>query len=559
MRKLLLPLALLGAVAIAAVAGVVMPQGEPAGPSFRTAAVERGDVEAAVSASGTVTPVVTVQVGSQISGQIRTLSADFNTEVKRGQVIARLDPETFETKVTQAAADLEVAKAGVAVQEATLERARADLDAARQTAASLRAQREKAAVAAEDAEREYKRRRELFQSGTSARSDLDRTKAAFDGATAQARSAVAQELAQQATIRSGEAQLRIGEAQLANARAQANQREAALKQAQIDLDRTVIRSPIDGVVVLRNVDAGQTVAASLQAPILFLIAEDLRRMQVEVSVDEADVGRIRQGLPVTFTVDAYPGRSFEGTVRQVRIAPRPPQAPGGASIVAAAPVQNVVSYIAIVSAENADMALYPGMTANTRIITERRSGVLRVPNSALRFRPPASATGSQAATPANPWASPNAEQQAEALKQRLIRTLDLAPAQQTRLDAIIADMQTQLAALQGLPDAERRRRSDQVRAENRERIRAILDDEQKARYAAQTVDARSGLAPGQVHMRDAIGQPLAIPVRLGISDGSYTEIADGAIAEGDLVLTGVTPRRSGSGTGGTLRSSLLGR
>lgn len=558
MRKLVLPAVLLGLVAVAAAITYGFTDVEPAAPTFRVATAERGDVEAAVSASGTVTPVVTVQVGSQISGQIRTLTADFNSEVKQGQVIARLDPETFETKVAQAAADLEVARASVLVQEASLERGRADLEAARQTSASLRAQSQKSAVAAEDAEREYLRRRELFQSGTSARSDLDKAKAAFDTAAAQARSSVAQDLSQQATIRSVEAQLKIGEAQLLNARAQANQREAALRQAQIDLDRTIIRSPIDGVVVLRNVDAGQTVAASLQAPILFLIAEDLKRMQVEVSVDEADVGRVRQGLSVTFTVDAYPGRTFEGEVRQVRIAPKPPQSLAGSTVAVATPTQNVVSYIAIVSAENTDMALFPGMTANARIITERRTGVLRVPNSALRFRPPAASGGAQAAPPANLWAGPNAEQQAQALKQRLVRTLDLKPEQQSRLDGIIAEMQSQLAALQGLPDAERRRKSDQVRADNRQRIMAILDDGQKARYAAQGPDGRGG-ASGQVHVRDDTGRPQPVPVRLGITDGSYTEIIEGGISEGDMLLTGITARAGGSSPTGALRSSLLGR
>ncbi len=561
MRKLILPLALLALIGIALAAGAfVILRSEPAAPAFRLASVERGDVEAAVAASGTVTPVVTVQVGSQISGQIRSIEADFNTLVKKGQVIARLDPEIFETKVAQAGADLDVARASVAVQEATLERSRADLDAARQIAASLKAQSQKSVVVVEDAEREYRRRLELFQSGTSARSDMDKAKAAFDTGAAQSRSSLAQELAQQANIRSVEAQLKIGEAQLANARAQAAQRAAALRQAQIDLDRTIIRSPIDGVVVLRNVDAGQTVAASLQAPILFLIAEDLKRMQIEVSVDEADVGRVRKDLPVSFTIDAYPGRSFQGQVRQVRIAPKPLQGLLGSTVGAQSNTQNVVSYVVIVSTENTDLALFPGMTANARIITERRTGVLKVPNSALRFRPPDAANEQKASTSGNPWARPNAEEQARALKQRLARTLNLKPDQQIRLDEIVADMQTQLAALQGLPEAERRRRSDQVRTDNQARIMAILDGAQKAVYAEQNAGARSGGATGQVHVRDEAGLPRRVLVRLGITDGSHTEIADGALAEGEQVLTGIAARATPERTpANALRTGLLGR
>lgn len=300
---------------------------------FKQAKVERGSITAAVSATGTLNPVVSVQVGSQISGQIKELLVDFNSPVKAGQLIARLDPETYRQRVIQAQADTEAARANLVMQQADVLRVQANLA---------------------DAQRDYARKRLLVEKKFISPADLDKAQTTFDAATAALRVAQAQAL-------SGVAQLR--------------QRQALLAQAQVDLSRTEIRSPVDGVVVKRSVDTGQTVAASLQAPELFIIAKNLSDMQVETSVDEADVGRIQPGQSVSFTVDAFPEQHFAGQIKQVRKA---------ASI-----VSNVVSYTVVVSAANPDLLLLPGMTANVRIITAHKDNVLKVPNAALRFNPPA--------------------------------------------------------------------------------------------------------------------------------------------------------------------------
>ncbi|HET7876792.1 MAG TPA: efflux RND transporter periplasmic adaptor subunit, partial [Methylomirabilota bacterium] len=366
----------LGILAVASVIGGVYFYTQSFGSraQFRTTPVTRGPLTAAVSATGTLNAVITVQVGSQISGQIKELYADFNSQVKRNQVIARIDPETFEAKVNQAKAEVDAARAGVLNQRAMVERVRADLENAKAALAVSRAQTAKAQVGVLDAGRDLGRKRDLKRKELIAQADEDTAQAAYDSAVAQHDAAKAQEQAQVFSVRAGEAQLKVAGALLQNAQAQVAQKEAALRQAEVDLERTVIRAPVDGVVVSRNVDVGQTVAASLQAPTLFTIAQDLTKMQVDTNVDEADVGRMRVGLRVTFTVDAFPRRSFEGEVVQIRKAPQV--------------VQNVVTYNVVVSASNPDLRLLPGMTANVRVVTEQKENVLRVPNAALRFRPP---------------------------------------------------------------------------------------------------------------------------------------------------------------------------
>jgi HlyD family secretion protein len=354
-----------------------------AAPTYRFAPVTRGPVTASVLASGTVNPVITVQVGSQVSGRIRDLYADFNTEVKKGQLIARIDPDIFQTHVDQAQADVAAARADVLTQQAALERARADLESARSSLAAAQAQTVKARSAVTDAKRDYDRKRELAEKGAGAIAQRDTAQAAYDQAKAQLATAQAQALAQDAAIRAGEAQVRTAEANVVAAQAQVQQKEAALRAAQVDLDHTFIRAPVDGTVVLRNVDVGQTVAASLQAPVLFTIAQDLRAMQVDTSVDEADVGAIRVGQHATFTVDAYPGRTFEGDVLQIRKAPQV--------------VQNVVTYDVVVSAPNPEVLLLPGLTANVRIVTAERDDALLVPNAALRYGQLQAAKGAEAA------------------------------------------------------------------------------------------------------------------------------------------------------------------
>jgi len=354
--------------------GYLYTQGVGARPAFRTAAVSRGPLTAAVSATGTLNAVITVQVGSQVSGQIKELLADFNSLVKKDQVIARIDPDTFEAKVNQTKAQVDAARASVLNQQAALEKTRADLENARAALAAARAQTAKSRVAVVDSNRTLGRNRDLRKRGLIAQADEDTAQAAYDSAVAQLDASGAQEQAQVSAVRAAEAQLRVAEAMLQNAIAQVAQNEAAQRQAQVDLDHTYIRAPVDGVVVGRTVDVGQTVAASLQAPTLFTIAQDLRNMQVDTNVDEADVGRVKVGQATTFTVDSFPGRTFTGEVVQIRKAPLV--------------VQNVVTYDVVVTARNPEQRLLPGMTANVRIIIDQKEGVLQVPNAALRFRPP---------------------------------------------------------------------------------------------------------------------------------------------------------------------------
>src|SRR6266545_4491628 len=283
-------------LAAAAVAGgYLYRQSVGSSHPFHTAPVTRGPLTAAVSATGTLNAVIMVQVGSQVSGQIKELFADFNSQVKKAQVIARIDPDIFEAKVNQA-----------------------------------------------------------------------------------------------------KAQLKVAEAQLQAAIAQVGQNEGAVRQAQLDLDHSVIRAPVNGTVVSRNVDVGQTVAASLSAPTLFTIAQDLSKMQVDTNVDEADVSRIRVGQRGTFTVDSFPGRTFNGEVVQIRKA--------------AQVLQNVVTYDVVMSAANPELKLLPGMTANVKVVTDQKADVLRIPNAALRFRPPGSESerGPRSAPAVQPVGGPGA-------------------------------------------------------------------------------------------------------------------------------------------------------
>jgi len=332
MKRALLATALLSVLAVAAWGGYRHFATQSTAPAFRFAAVERGPLTAVVASSGTLQPVTQVQVGSQVSGQVREIFVDFNDAVREGQLIARIDPENFQHRVRQAEADLEAARAMVAVQQAEALRARVNLD---------------------DAERDYARKERLVGQSFLSPAELDKARTVLDAARAQ---------------------LEIVRAQARNSEALVRQRAAQLAQAKVDLARTEIRSPVDGLVVKRSVDRGQTVAASLQAPELFVIARNLSDMQVETAIDEADVGRIRVGQKASFSVDAFPGRRFQGEVKQVRKA--------------AHVASNVVSYTVIVSAANAELLLLPGMTANVRIITAEKESVLKVPNAALRFRPP---------------------------------------------------------------------------------------------------------------------------------------------------------------------------
>ncbi len=507
-------------------------QGRGSTPKFRTAKIERGPLTATVSATGTLNAVVTVQVGSQVSGQIKELFADFNSQVKRNQLVARIDPEIFQARVAQVKAQLEAAKANVLNQRAAVEKARADVANAQAALAVARAQTAKAQVAVLDSRRDLGRKRDLKQKGFIAQADEDSAQAVYDSAVAQAESTKAQEDAQASMIRSAEAQLRVAEALLQTAAANVGQQEAALRQSQVDLNHTEIRAPVDGVVVSRTVDVGQTVAASLQAPTLFTIAQDLTQMQVDTNVDEADVGRIRVGLRATFTVDAFRGQTFSGEVMQVRKAPQT--------------VQNVVTYNVVVSARNPDGRLLPGMTANVRLVVDQKDGVIKVPNAALRYRPPGEATETQAAAGAGPSGGQGTPPSIEQVRDRLVKSLGLTPEQVKKLEPILQEGRDKFRALmmRNPTEGERRIEGQKIREASREQIRSILTPDQRGKYDQQVADqagARAG-SSGRIFILGPDGKPAAVTVQLGISDGNFTEIVGGEPKDGQDVITGTRDR-----------------
>ncbi len=288
-----------------------------AAPTYRTVQPDRGTIAAKVTATGTLSALVTVQVGSQVSGRIQEIFVDFNSPVRKGQVLAKIDPQLTEAAVNQARANYVEAKSNFS----------------------------RIQVQAALAKKQYQRTKQLAEQRLIAMADLDTAQADLD-----------------ATL-----------AQVEGARASMQRAQASLNQAEVNLGYTTIVSPIDGVVISRDVDMGQTVAASLQAPTLFVIAQDLRKIQVDASIAEADMGKMRAGMKAEFTVDAYPDETFVGTVRQIRNS--------------AVTVQNVVTYNAIIDVENPEMKLKPGMTANVSLIYDERENVLRLPNAVLRFRP----------------------------------------------------------------------------------------------------------------------------------------------------------------------------
>ena len=312
---------------------------------FRLAKVEKGEISLVVTATGTINPVINVLVGSQASGTIKALYADFNSQVKEGQVIAQIDPAIFEAQVEQGRANVLNAQANLLNAQANLENAKANLT--------------KADVAVFDAKRTLDRNQPLLEKKIIAQATLDTAQTNYDTAVAQRDVA--------------KAQVESAKSQIESFKAQVEQTKAALRVAETNLRYTTIRSPVNGTVISRNVDVGQTVAASLQAPTLFTIAKNLAEMQVDSNVSEADVGRIAVGQDATFTVDAYPERIFRGKVSEIRNAP----------II----VQNVVTYDVVILVENKDLKLKPGMTANVSVMIARRDGALKIPNAALRFRP----------------------------------------------------------------------------------------------------------------------------------------------------------------------------
>ena len=492
-----LPRILLG-VAVVAILGAgawywTSRKADGAESAYRTATVERGDIRVAISATGTLSAISTVTVGSQISGQVTDVLVDYNSEVKKGEVLARIDPSTYEAQIEQGNAQIANAQASLKQAQATL--ANAELD--------------------------YTRKADLGTQKLVAQSDVDLARAARDQARAQVNAA-------QASIR---------------------QQTASTQTTRVNLDRTVIRSPVDGVVLTRTIEPGQTVAASLQAPELFTIAEDLSKMKIELAVDEADIGQVKVGQAVSFTVDAFADRQFRGEVQQVRLS--------------ATTTSNVVTYPVVVSVDNSDGTLLPGLTVNAEIEVSKRDDILKISNAALRYKP----TGEEANATAAAQAPQGGQNRGSGVSDDLVRvagTLQLKPEQQSAFDAALAALRERQAARAaqaqqrggasmfggpgggprpggnsssggGAMQAQIRQRMAERMQQDFAPFRATLDEQQRQRWDGEL---RTLLGAKRAPVYKLVnGKPDMVQVRVGASDGTSTEVS-GAVKEGDVVVVG---------------------
>jgi HlyD family secretion protein len=540
------------AVAVVALAGFWFWGNDANAAQFMTARVERGSLRNTVTATGTLQAVTTVQVGSQASGTIAALYADFNSTVRKGQLLAQLDPSVAQAQVQQASANLaqaeaqlQAARASVAQSQAGVAQSRAGItDArARASAAGSTTQNQQAAVTAaeanvavlkaqlDDAQSVLKQEQSLLQSGVISQREYLTAQTAYRTAEARYNQAVAQlKMAQvsaqsassagqaqaaatveqaQAQAQQSQGQVVSAQAQVQNAAAQVEQARAALSLAQLNLQHTTITSPIDGVVVSRDVNVGQTVAASLSAPTLFTIAQDLTQMQVIANIDQADIGLVEQAKSVTFDVDAFPGEEFKGTLQQMRLNPQN--------------VQNVVTYNVVIDVSNPEQKLKPGMTANLTVTIDERNDVLKVPNSALRFVP--QTTDARQARPGNSNGSRRNSQ-----RQNSGNAADNANAAAVPGDGAAGQPQGEGAGQQG---------------------------GNRAQFARPT----EPVLPGQVRrvwVMGADGKPQPRRIKIGLSDGSATEVAEGELREGDVVVTGQNLSSASAGGAGGGQSSAPG-
>jgi HlyD family secretion protein len=456
--------------------------GAPAKPAFEyeTVAVEKGSIRRIVSTSGPVRALVTVSVGSYLSGPVDSVDVDFNSEVKPGDVLAKLDRRTFAAKVAEAEANLLAAQAALANQKAA---------------------RIKADAVLVNAERTIDRQRSLAEKRFASEQALDNAIRDRDVA---------------------KAEIEVVKSLIETAEAQIVQRKAALDSARVDLERSEIRSPISGTVISRSVDPGQTVASSFQAPELFKIAQDLSRIRIEAQVNEADVGSIAEGNPVTFTVDAYPDREFDGRVTQIRLA--------------ATEINNVVTYTVIIEAKNEDRRLFPGMTANVRIESARRDDVMRVSNDALRFRPRDGQGGAEAR-------SADAANRSERTVERIKGELDLTPAQvemlRGEIQAIAAE--TKASAQSGGfgpssfdPSAFRMKLNMRIE----QALVPTMSEDQRKTYE-RWKKGRETTRTAAVWVLDGQGQPERRMARVGLADDQFTEIVGGEVQDGDKIIVRV--------------------
>ncbi|MDP1699204.1 MAG: efflux RND transporter periplasmic adaptor subunit [Xanthomonadaceae bacterium] len=462
------------------------------GISYRTVEVGRGPIALLISATGNLKALSTVEVGSQVSGQVLSVNVDFNDAVKKGEIIATIDPANFQARLTQAQADLTSSLANLSAAHANLGEAQATL---------------------RNLEAEFARKQLVFDRQLISRSEYDAALSARD-----------QALARLASARAG---IKVAQSQVA-------QRRAAVQNAELDVQYTVIRAPVDGVVLSRTVEPGQTVAASFQTPVLFSIAEDLSQMQIDLSIDEADVGQVREGLPVRFTVDAFAGREYQGSVRQVRLA--------------ATNTANVITYPVVVNVTNADGSLLPGMTANAEVLVANREDVLRVANAALRFRPsnvPAPAAGGAVqngggqgggGAPGQGSGRPAGNPMAQ--WDELAERLQLSEAQRGQLrSALMASFQAMRGQAGGavVSEDQRRRRTAEAIATALQPLRAQLSAGQQQMLDAELALQANARRVTVYVLRD--GKPEPVSVRVGLSDTSFTEVLAG-VKEGEQVIIG---------------------
>jgi HlyD family secretion protein len=481
------------------------------GSQYFTERVERGPISTLVNATGTVQAVVTVQVGSQVSGQIQALYADYNSVVKRGQILAKIDPRNFQ-------AQLEDSKANVAAAEAHLRSTQADLATQEANLVSAKANLEAARVSRDNDALILKRYTEMVPSGIVAQNDYDTVKANADSSRAKFDQA-------SASVEQVEAQINAQRAQVQQAKAQVMQAQADLNKAQINLEYTNIYSPVDGVVVSRNVDVGQTVAASLQAPLLFVIANDLTKMQVNASVDEADIGHISDFSKVRFTVDAYPNENFSGRIAEIRLNPQT--------------IQNVVTYSVIINVDNADLKLKPGMTANITITVAKRDNALKIPNAALRYLPPGMTREKEmnvaSSDPAGDSGQPEA---AEARR-------PAAPGIASFSDNGIVQTRHQP---QDLRQASAATGNSQPRHAGETIMPALApgqmwENSEKIRFPSPSSNVER---PAVVWVLNGKGQPEPRRILLGITDGASTEMKSGSLKPGEQVIVADTTQESSS-------------
>jgi HlyD family secretion protein len=453
------------------------------GVVYETVPASKGQIRKIVSTSGPVRALVTVSVGSQLSGQVDEVRVDFNSEVKPGDILATIDAKTFAAKVAQAKADLEAAEAALANQQAALEKSKAVLQAA---------------------ETNVTRQQALAEKRLSPQLTLET--AVRDRDVAKADIAVAQ-------------------AQVASARATIAQRNAALEQAAVDLDRAEIRSPVDGTVISRTVDPGQTVAASLQAPELFQIAQNLSRIRIEAQVNEADVGAVAKGNAATFIVDAYPDKQFEGVVTQVRLA--------------ATELNSVVTYTVIIEAANEGRKLFPGMTANVMIVSATREGALRVSNDAMRFKPRTEAAASSGERGGNAGRGRNGQ-----IVERLKTEVSLSDDQVAVVREVMDQLRQELSQGSGQasfigggggPGRDRSEMRQKLISRLDQALVPLLSDIQRTAFQ-RWKDGREAVRPAVVWVLGKTGVPESRTVRIGLADDQFTEIVGGDLKEGEPVI-----------------------